>query len=428
MKKKMPLHIKILLGMLAGIVFGLLAAFFGWIQFTYDWIKPWGDIFINLLKLIAIPLIFVSLVKGISGLTDITRLSKIGFKTIGLYILSTVIAISFGLLLVNTIEPGKAFPADKGEEYKLQYSKDVLEKKEGAHAVNRSPLRFFVDIVPENIVDAAGDNSNMLQMIFFAFMFGIAMVMLPKERMDVVRNFFDGVNDIILKIIDIIMKAAPYGVFALLATLIVEVTGDNIERSLDLFAALGLYSLTVLLGLMLMIILIYPALLRIFTRKISYMEFLKGIFPAQMLAFSTSSSAATLPVTMERCENKLGVPKEISSFVLPIGATVNMDGTSLYQAVAAIFIAQAFGFDLSLAQQLTIVLTATLASIGAAAVPSAGIVMLVIVLESVGVPSEGIALIFAIDRPLDMFRTTVNVTGDSAIATIISKTEDKLQK
>jgi len=374
----------------------------------------------KLLKLIAVPLIFVSLVKGVSSLTNISQLSKIGFRTIAFYIISTVIAVTIGLLLVNTFSPGKAFPKDVRTELLEKYKDDVENKQfDASDQKSKGPLYFFENLVPENIVDAASENRRMLEVIFFALLFGIAMVSIPKEKTTVVKQFFDGLNDIILKLIDIIMWFAPIGVLALMAGIIVEIAGNDPSKTFDLFKALGYYSLTVIFGLILMIFAIYPLLLRLFA-KMPYFKFLRGIFPAQMLAFSTSSSAATLPVTMECCEENLHIEKKVTSFVLPIGATINMDGTSLYQAVAAVFIAQAFGYDLSLAQQLTIILTATLASIGSAAVPGAGIVMLIIVLESIGVPSAGIALIFAVDRPLDMLRTVVNVTGDSTVSSIIN--------
>ncbi|MBU0766129.1 MAG: dicarboxylate/amino acid:cation symporter [Bacteroidetes bacterium] len=423
MLKNTPLFAKILAGMVLGVVWGFIAILAGFNEMTLNWISPWGVIFLNLLKLIAVPLIFVSLVKGVSSLTDITRLSRIGFKTIGLYLLSTVLAISVGLILVNFIQPGKTFPEEIRNDLMVRYEGNVEEKLETAiEQKDKGPLQFVIDLVPENIVNAATDNRNMLQVIFFALLFGIAIVLLPRERTRPVRDFFEGLNDVVLKIIDLIMKFAPFGVFALMAALMVEIAGDDIGKTADIFTGLGMYALTVIAGLGLLILFMYPLFLRIFA-KISYLRFVKGVFPAQMVAFSTSSSAATLPVTMECCEKNLGVSKDVSSFVLPIGATVNMDGTSLYQAVAAVFIAQAFGFDLTLTQQLTIVLTATLASIGAAAVPSAGIIMLIIVLESIGVPSAGIALILAIDRPLDMLRTVVNITGDSTVATIVNGTE-----
>lgn len=425
--KNLALHWKIIIGMTLGVVFGLLAITIGWDQFTSDWIKPFGTIFINLLKLIAVPLVFASLIKGVASLSDISKLSRIGSKTIALYLTSTVVAVTIGLLIVNTIQPGKYFSEEKRIEFKEKFATKTEAKMEAAAQVNdQGPLQFMVDIVPQNFLEAATDNSNMLQVIFFAILFGIAMIMLPEEKTVYVKGFFDGVNDIILQIVDMIMTMAPYGVFALLASLMVDFSDGDIRNVLELFSALGLYSLAVIIGLLTMIFVVYPIILRMFT-KMNYFDFFKGIMPAQMLAFSTSSSAATLPVTMERCEDHLGVSEEISSFVLPLGATINMDGTSLYQAVAAVFIAQAFGIDLDLTQQLTIVLTATLASIGAAAVPGAGLVMLVIVLGAVGMDPEGVALIFAVDRILDMLRTVVNVTGDATVATVIASSEGQLR-
>ncbi len=419
-KKKLALHWKILIGMLLGITYGLVAANFDMEGFTSDWIKPFGTIFINLLKLIAVPLILFSLVSGIANLKDISKLSRMGLKTVGMYIITTVIAVSLGLFLVNIIDPGASFPQDEQQIFEQRYGSDVNKKQQDAASVQgESPMQFLVDMVPSNLVSAMSENSRMLQVIFFAIFFGISIILLPEKTTEPVTRFFISMNSVILKMIDLIMEFAPIGVFALLGSIIVELKGDS-----ALFTSLGLYGLTVVLGLMLMIFVIYPIFLKLFT-KISYRDFYKGIAPAQMLAFSTSSSAATLPVTMECCENNLKISKEVTSFVLPIGATINMDGTSLYQAVAAVFIASAFGMDLSLGQQLTIVLTATLASIGSAAVPGAGIVMLVIVLTAIGVPTEGIALIFAVDRPLDMIRTMVNVTGDSTISAIIHRMETK---
>jgi Na+/H+-dicarboxylate symporter len=423
--RKLALHWKILIGLALGIVFGFVASAAGWKEFTIDWVKPWGTIFIRMLKLIAVPLIFFSLVQGIGSLQNISKLSRMGLKTLGLYILSTVIAISVGLGIVNLMRPGSDFPEDKKEEFQQIYGTDADSKIEIAHSSEEGPLQFIVDIVPDNIVGAASSNINMLQVIFFAILFGIALVILERKKVEVVHQFVSGVNEVIIAMVKLIMQTAPYGVFALMGSLMVELAGDDPASSIQLLQSLGMYAIVVILGLLFLIVFIYPTLLSTFT-KLKYFQFLKGIFPAQLLAFSTSSSAATLPVTMRQCENELGVSKEVSSFVLPVGATINMDGTSLYQAVAAVFIAIVFGYDLTLGQQLTIILTATLASIGSAAVPSAGIVMLVIVLESIGVPSSGIALIFAVDRPLDMLRTVVNVTGDSAIASIVAASENKL--
>ena len=416
----LALHWKIILGMILGVIYGLIANSFGWIDFTNEWIKPWGKIFVNLLKLIAVPLVFASLVKGVASLSDISKLSRIGGKTIAIYLISTIISVTIGLFLVNMIVPGAHF--DKESVAMTQNSQDGANKKILAadNVQEAGPLQFLIDIVPTNIFESAGDNRNMLQIIFFAILFGLSMVVLPKEKTLYVKGFFDGLNDIILKIVDFIMLVSPYGVFALLGAVVVDFGASS-----TLFIALGKYSLTVIIGLLLMIILIYPMILRLFT-KVKYLDFFKAISPAQMLAFSTSSSAATLPVTMERCEEHLGISEEVSSFVLPLGATINMDGTSLYQAVAAVFIAQVFGIDLDLTQQLTIVLTATLASIGAAAVPGAGMVMLVIVLGAINVPAEGLALIFGVDRILDMLRTVVNVTGDATVATVVASTEDEI--
>ncbi|MBO97473.1 MAG: dicarboxylate/amino acid:cation symporter [Flavobacteriales bacterium] len=417
--KGMSLHWKIIIGMIFGIIFGLLANNFGLVLFTQNWIKPFGVIFVNLLKLIAVPLVFASLVKGISSLSNTSKISVIGFKTIIFYILSTVIAVTIGLILVNVIQPGNAFSEIAKNDLKKSYSSEIVEKINSAEDVQGGgPLQFLVDIVPSNIIYSATENKNMLQIIFFAIIFSISMIMLPKENVKYVKGFFDGINDIILMIVDLIMKVSPYGVFALLSGLVVDFGGSS-----NIFIALGMYSLTVVIGLLIMILVFYPTILYLFT-DIKYLQFFKGISPAQMLAFSTSSSAATLPVTMERCEQELGVSKQISSFVLPLGATINMDGTSLYQAVAAVFIAQAFGYDLNFSDQLTIILTATLASIGSAAVPGAGMVMLVIVLSSVGINPQGIALIFAVDRILDMLRTVVNVSGDATIAKLVDAYND----
>lgn len=423
--KTLPLYGQIFIGLALGIVFGLIAVQFGWIESTSMWIKPWGTIFINMLKLLAAPLILISLIAGVSNLKDISRLSRIGFKTFALYIITTMTAVITGLILVNIVSPGKVFPEEKRMIFQEKYQQSLAQKAEAAQNYKESsPLQFLVDVVPDNVFSAMTDNSRMLQLIFFAIVFGVAIVLLPENKTKRIRDIFTELNDIILKFVDIVMMAAPYGVFALIASLIVDVAGNNPRDSLGLFAALGLYAITVILGLFILLLIFYPVLIKLFS-EIKLSEYFKGILPAQLVAFSTSSSAATLPVTMECAEKNLKIPNEISSFVLPVGATVNMDGTSLYQAVATVFIAQAFGMDLTFGQQLTIVLTATLASIGSAAVPGAGMVMLVIVLNSVHVPVEGIALIFAIDRPLDMFRTSVNVTSDLTVASIISKIENK---
>lgn len=420
-KRKYPLWLKIIFGMILGVIWGLVAVNTGLENFTTDWVKPWGTIFIKLLKLIAVPLIFVSLVKGITSITDITKLSRIGAKTLGLYIASTVISIVFGLVLVNLIKPGHTFSQEKRQEFQLQYENNVEESEDIAGLVKeRPPLAFFEDMVPDNIIKATGDNANMLQVIFFSLLFSIAMILLEAGKVRVVKELFDGLNDIILKIVDIVMRFAPVGVFALLSALITEFSGD-----VQLFVALGKYAALTIAGLLLMIFGLYPLYVRLFT-KIRIRDFYRHLIPVQMVAFSTSSSAATLPVTLKQLTQKLKVSRSVANFVLPVGVTINMDGSSFYQAVSAVFIAQVFGLDLNITQQLTIVLTATLASIGAPGVPGGAVIMLVIVLSSVGIPAEGLALIMGVERPLDMIRTVANVTGDSAVTGIVASTENEI--
>ncbi|MFZ2900097.1 MAG: dicarboxylate/amino acid:cation symporter [Saprospiraceae bacterium] len=418
--KKLPLHWQILIGMVLGVACGLIAAYAGAQQAIRDWVAPFGTIFINLLKLIALPLILASLIKGVSDLKDISSLSKMGGRTIMIYIGTTMVAITLGLLLVNLVGPGLILEPETRESLMATYGLDAEKSIQAAEEQKgKGPLQPLVDLVPENIFSAATSNRNMLQIIFFALLFGIGLVLIPEEKSGPVKAFFDGFNEVILKLIDLIMLAAPFGVFALLAGLIVDFPSADM-----LYALLG-YGLTVVAGLAILLAFFYPTLVRLYTGR-SFKFFFKGISPAQLLAFSTSSSAATLPVTMERVEEHLGVDEEVASFVLPIGATINMDGTSLYQAVAAVFIAQALNIDLSLGEQLGIIATALLASIGAAAVPGAGMVMLVIVLGQAGIPEAGLALIFAIDRPLDMLRTSVNITSDAAVSMLVAKSIGKL--
>ena len=426
--KKMALHWQILIGMVLGLVFGFIMTQLSWgIGFVTDWIKPIGSIFIKLLKLIAIPLILASLIKGISDLKDISKFRNIGLRTIIIYVCTTVVAITIGLLLVNALQPGDGVSEDTITKITETYANDSGVQSKIAEAgkqKERGPLQFLEDMVPDNAFNAMSNNALMLQVIFFAIFLGISMLLIGSKRAKPIKKLFDSLNDVVLKMVDLIMLMAPIAVFSLLANVVVS-SGDP-----DLLFALLKYAGTVVIGLCLMIT-FYMILVSTYTKKNPFW-FLKEISPAQLLAFSTSSSAATLPVTMERVEEHIGVDKEVSSFVLPVGATINMDGTSLYQAVAAVFISQALAFDLSFADQLTIVLTALLASIGSAAVPGAGMVMLVIVLESIGFPADkfpiALALIFAVDRPLDMCRTVVNVTGDATVAMIVAKSVGKLGK
>lgn len=417
MKKKLALHWQILLGIVLGVLFGVLLSQFAWgREFAIDWIKPFGTIFINLLKLIAIPLIITSLITGIANLKDLTQLSSMGSKTFVIYIITTLIALFVGLGVVNSIRPGNYVSEQTRVEMRAQYEEQADETVQRAEevAAERGPLQPLVDIVPENVFGAVSSNVNMLQVILFTILCGVALMMIPKERSEPLIALFNGAADVILKIVDMIMRVAPIGVFGLMLALVVEI------ESPDVFVALGMYGLTVVFGLLILLYVVYATIVKVFG-GMNPLQFYKKVLPAKLVAFSTSSSAATLPVTTECVEERLGVNKKVSGFVLPIGATVNMDGTCMYQAVAAVFIAQVTGHDLSLLDQLTIVLTATLASIGSAPVPGAGMIMLVIVLESIGVDPASIFLILAMDRPLDMLRTVVNVTGDMMIALVVNK-------
>ena len=427
MLKKIPLHTQIIAGLVLGLIFGLVIIKTDISpDFTLDYIKPIGTVFINALKMIAVPLVFASLIVGVSNLGDISKLSRIGGKTIITYLITTVLAVTVGLLLVNIFKPGKSLPAETRENLMSLYDDAAGSTASQAETLQQqSPLQPVVDIVPENIFLAASQNSSMLQVVFFAILVGISLLKIPKNKANPVIAFFDGLNEVIIQIVGYIMMIAPYGVFALMASLIIEIAGDNPDNAATLLLALLKYSLVVLGGLFFLMLVVYPTILKLFT-KIKYTDFFAAIRPAQLLAFSTSSSSATLPVTMKQVEEELGVSEEVSSFVLPLGATINMDGTSLYQGVAAVFIAQALGMDLNLTQQLTIVLTATLASIGSAGVPGAGLIMLIIVLESIGVPAAGIALIIAPDRILDMFRTVINITGDATVCAVVASTEGEL--
>ncbi|WP_442265987.1 dicarboxylate/amino acid:cation symporter [Tenacibaculum sp. ZS6-P6] len=424
--KKLALHWKIIIGMILGIIFGfLMNTIDGGKGFVSSWIAPFGKIFINLLKLIAVPLILASLIKGISDLKDISKIKSMGLRTLGIYVTTTLVAIIIGLGIVNTVKPGVGMSKETIEKIKEKYASDagVADKlQKASDQRGAGPLQALVDIFPSNIFKSFV-NASMLQVIFFALFVGISLLLIAEEKAKPLISFFDSLNEVVMKMVDLIMLFAPYAVFALLANVIIAF--DDTE----ILVKLLWYSMCVVFGLALMVG-FYLLLIKVYVKK-SPLWFLQKISPAQLLAFSTSSSAATLPVTMERVEEHVGVDKEVSGFVLPVGATVNMDGTSLYQGIAAVFIMQVIWPEgLTFTNQLTIILTALLASIGSAAVPSAGMVMLVIVLESVGFPSEllpiGLALIFAVDRPLDMCRTVINVTGDATVATMIAKSVGKL--
>ncbi len=420
------LHWQIILGLVLGLAFGILAAANGWSGFTNDWIAPWGTIFINLLKLIAVPLILASLITGVSSLKDLRALSRIGGKTVGLYLVTTATAIVIGLVVVNVMRPGDTVPDSMREQLQATYETVAEERAETALAMDRGPLQAFVDMVPENFFGAASNNRNMLQVVFFAIFAGIGLLMIPRRTAQPLITFFSSLNDLIIKMVEIIMVVAPVGVFALIAGTITTIAQDNLDQVVELLAALGYYCLAVVLALGIQTAVVFPLMIRTLT-PMRLGAFFSNIAPVQLLAFSTSSSGATLPVTMEVTEKRIGVSEEVCSFALPLGATINMNGTALYQAVAAVFIAQTLGMGLDVGAQAMIVLTATLAAIGTASVPSAGIVTLVVILESVGVPSAGIALIFGVDRILDMTRTVTNVTGDIVVATVVASSEGQLR-
>ncbi len=424
--KKLALHWQIIIGLTLGLVYGIIAAGNGWGSFTSDWIAPFGTVFMSLLKLIAVPLVLASLITGVASLSDLKKLSRIGGKTIGIYVSTTAVAVTIGLVSVNVLQPGDKVPDQMKEKLQQTYKEDASARAGSAQNVkNRGPLQPIVDMVPSNFFSSASSNRNMLQVVFVAIFVGIGLIQIPKDKGKPVLDFFEGLNDVVIKLVDLIMLMAPVGVFALIAQTINKIAGDDLSQVLELLGALGYYMIAVILGLIIHAGITYNGLLK-FMSKMPLKTFYKGIAPAQLLAFSTSSSGATLPVTMDCCEEELGVSEEVSSFVLPLGATINMDGTALYQAVAAVFIAQTLGMGLGIGAQLTIILTAVLASIGTAAVPGAGIIMLVIILEAVSVPSAGIALILGVDRILDMMRTVVNVTGDASIAVIVADSEGQL--
>jgi Na+/H+-dicarboxylate symporter len=466
--KKLPIHVKIVIGLVLGIGWAFLSSFMGWNEFTIRWIDPFGMIFIRLLKFIAVPLVLFSIIGGVSGLKDVSKLGRLGWKTLLAYMTTTLLAVGIGLTLVNIVKPGTHIDDEQRIKNRLSYEvwlqeNDIgatqdglnflsdpkyaaylseaqaaeqvtspkldLEKKMKTVAVQKesSPLKFIVEMVPDNIFASLSGNGLMLQVIFFAIFFGITLVLIPEEASAPIINLINGMNSIFLKMVDLVMKAAPFFVFCLLAGVVAKMA-DSPQEVFEIFKGLGSYSLTLFSGLFLLTFVVYPLIVKSLVSKMSFKDFFKNISPAQFLAFSTSSSAATLPVTMECVEENVGVPKSISSFVLPIGATVNMDGTSMFEGVAVVFLAQLHFIDLTIAQQLTIVFTAAAASIGSAAVPSAGLIMMIMVLQSVGLNPAWVAIIFPVDRILDMCRTVVNVTGDMVVSTLIAKSEGELEK
>ncbi|MEL6537370.1 MAG: dicarboxylate/amino acid:cation symporter [Bacteroidota bacterium] len=469
--KNIPLHWRVIIGLLLGTIYAYLSIQFGWNQFTLNYIQPFGDIFINLLKLIAVPLVLFSIISGVASMKDVNKLGRMGGKTLVAYLATTVFSVGIGLILVNTFNPGgnvdDALRTEMRIDYELwleeeagrgnniprldninylsdpAYAEQVADVRQrrstevvdadtqdkldkAAANDSKGPLQPLVDVVPDNFFGALVE-MEMLQVIFFAIFFGVVLVSIPGEKADPVMKLVDGLNDIFVRMVMIVMNWMPIFVFALMAGQIVKAAGADTEKFVSLLGFLLQYGGTLVFGLLLMIFLVYPSVIHLTVKKLSFGRFLGNMRDAQITAFSTSSSVATLPVTMKTVHEKMGVSKRISSFVLPIGATVNMDGTSMYQAIAVVSMAQLHMVDLTLGQQLTIIITASLASIGAAAVPSAGLVLMIVVLESVGLNPLWIALIIPVDRILDMCRTVVNVTGDATVSTLIAGSEKELE-
>lgn len=467
--KKLALHWKIIIAMILGIIWSFVSGEMELNQFTKDWIDPFGVIFIKCLKFIAVPLVMFSVIIGISTLGKETNLGKIGLRTAGLYVITTVMSISIGLTVVNVFNPGKVKDDQKRIENRIEYEMwatengiDIIDgknllatadssmlqkinqawsEKKSSKAYQemlankqktmsfeeRGPLQFLVDLVPENIVQALGNGNLMLQVIFFAIFFGVSARLLPDKVAKPMVGLFTGINETLIIMVQLVMKAAPFFVFCLMAGVLTK-NADSTDELIAQLADLGFYTIVVVIGLLFALFIFYPAYMRFFGVKIPYRTFFREMSPAMLLAFSSSSSAATLPVTIECVEKRLKIPGKITDLVLPIGATLNMDGTSLYQAVAVIFLAQYHDIDLTLLQQLGIIVTATLASSGAAAIPGGGLIMLIMVLSSLGLNPMWIAFISPVDRILDMCRTVNNVVSDAVVSIIVNRMDERDQE
>lgn len=413
------MHTKILLALVAGIVFGFAANRLGFAPFVTTYIRPVGTAFIKLISMVVVPLVFVALLVGTASLKDIRSLGRIGVRTLILYVSMTAIAVTIGLTLANVVQPGRGFSQETKQQLITGAETQSSAPKAGS-ALNRPSIKdLLLNIIPANPVRSLAEG-EMLQTIFFAALMGICLTLISPEKSKPVIAFFEGANEIFVKMVHIIMLLAPYGVFALVAAVVADF-------GLGILVLLIKYCATVLCGLLLYMLVVYSAILK-FIARTGVRRFFRGLRPAQLVAFSTSSSAATLPVTLKCATENLGVAPSVASFMLSVGASINMDGTALYQGVAAVFIAQFYGINLDLGQQLMVVLTATLAALGTVGIPGAGVVMLAMVLRSVGVPLEGIGVIMGVDRFLDMCRTAVNVTGDSVCMMVIAAAEGQLDE
>lgn len=414
----MKLYTKILIGMIAGIVVGFIVNQAGWSEVT-TYTDPVGTLFIRLVKMLVVPMVLVSLIVGAASLGDIRKVGKMGMKAFGFFMLTTAIAATIGILVANIGQPGRGMSIEQRDKLVSQYESQAAAKTAGAEEMQQKSefekiTTLFVNMVPTNPFQALAEG-DMLAVIFFALFLGITATLIPPEKSEPLIRAFDALNDIIIKMITLAMELAPYGVFALMLSVVATL-------GLDILILLIKYSFIVLLGLGLHVAITHFSFIRFYV-GLNPLKFLAAIKEAILLGFSTSSSSATLPISMNVAENNLGVSKPVSSFILPLGATINMDGTALYQAVAAIFIAQVFDIDLTFTQQLTIILTATLASVGAAGVPGAGMITLALVLTTLGIPETGLALIFGLDRLIDMCRTTINIVGDLTLTAVMAKSE-----
>lgn len=421
--KNVPLHFQIILTSILGVIVGVACNQWGGEASGFSLLlvelnQFIGDVFLRLLRFVAVPIVFFSLVAGVGSLQDTRKLGRIASRSIGIYLLTTAVAISIGVILANVLKPGSYVPVELQAEFMSTGKLIAMEKMNQAQSPNT--WGTLLNIIPKNPFSAMA-NGNMLQIVFFSLMVGMGLSGIAEEKAKPVLGFFEAMTEVIITIVHWIMKIAPIAVFSLLA----KVTAD---LGFDVLQALLAYSLVVLGGLGILLFIVYPLLAWRFA-GVSIKKLFSAIAPAQLLAFSSSSSSATMPVTLDCVENRLKIDRDVSRFVIPLGATINMDGTALYQGVAAIFIAQIYGIDLDISQQLTIIFTATLASIGTAGVPGVGLIMLVVVLQSIGLSTEqmsgGLAIIFGVDRLLDMSRTVINVTGDCTVATIVSAWEKK---
>lgn len=427
--KKPPQYLQIIISILLGVIFAVFSTKFNLpTSFTIKYIKPFGTIFLNSLKLTAIPLIFASIVVGVSGVENTSKLSRIGTKTLMLYTLTTVIAVVIGLLIANVVKPGYFFPEQTRTKLMELYINNSTENIEISRDVSTGPLQFLVELVPSNFFNTLTNNLNLLQVVVLAIIFGIALLKTEENKRKPVIRFFSGINSALIEVVKIAMKLAPMGVFSLVTSMLIEVVDTNSYTEVfGILYSLTWYTLSTIGGLAVILFIIYPIMIKGFT-KISCNKFFKSIFPAQLIAFTTSSSSASLPVLLDNVETNLGISEEISRFVLPLGATVNMNGTALYLGVTIVFIAQVLGITLSLTEQLSIVAYVTVSSVGVAGVPGAAIVATTMILQTLGIPAAGLAIILIPEHLLDMCRTVINITGDAAVAVIVDNSENKISQ